>query len=115
MLALKQVHKELQCDTIVKFMFKKIKIDRKKIANSDEIVRKRVKGQSRAVTAMLDLATSAVFIGAPLFALLNHLVVTGPTMPEEARPSRAIRALNIVAIIVMTSLAVAYFALTSVA
>lgn len=63
-------------------------------------------------TAMLDLATSAVFLGAPVVATLNHLAVTGPTMPEEARPGRKMRALNIVAIIVMTSLAVAYFALT---
>ncbi len=63
-------------------------------------------------TAMLDLATSAVFIGAPLVAVLNHLVVTRSTMPEHARPSQAIRALNILAIFVMTSLALAYFALT---
>lgn len=63
-------------------------------------------------TAMLDLATSAVFLGAPVVAILNHLAVTGPTMPAEARPDRAMRALNIVAIIVMTSLAVAYFALS---
>lgn len=62
-------------------------------------------------TAMLDLATSAVFLGAPVVAGLNHLVVTRGTMPEEARPSAAIRALNLAAIAVMTSLAAVYFAL----
>ena len=63
-------------------------------------------------TAMLDLATSTVFIGAPVVAIFNHLVVTRCSMPEDARPNRAIRVLNIVAITVMASLAVAYFALT---
>ena len=62
-------------------------------------------------TAMLDLATSAVFIGAPLFALLNHLVMTRGDVPDEARPGRAMRALSLIAIAVMTSLALAYFAL----
>lgn len=62
-------------------------------------------------TAMLDLATSAVFLGAPVVATFNHLVVTRGTMPDEARPSPAIRALSLFAIVVMTSLAVAYFAL----
>ena len=62
-------------------------------------------------TAMLDLATSAVFIGAPLFALLNHLVMVRGDVPDEARPGRAMRALSLIAIAVMTSLALAYFAL----
>lgn len=62
-------------------------------------------------TALLDLATSAAFVAAPVIAVLNHLVVTRCAMPEESRPSRAMRALNIAAIVVMTSLAVAYFLL----
>jgi Mn2+/Fe2+ NRAMP family transporter len=62
-------------------------------------------------TAMLDLATSAVFLGAPVVAALNHCVVTRGTMPDEARPSRAIRSLSLFAIAVMSSLALAYFAL----
>ncbi|AWW73607.1 hypothetical protein CD351_04090 [Erythrobacter sp. KY5] len=62
-------------------------------------------------TAMLDLATSAAFVGAPVIASLNHLVVTRCSMPEEARPSNAFRALNLFAIAVMTSLAIAYFVL----
>jgi Mn2+/Fe2+ NRAMP family transporter len=62
-------------------------------------------------TAMLDLATSAAFVGAPIIALLNHLVVTRCAMPEEERPSRVIKSLNIVAIAIMTALAIAYFVL----
>lgn len=62
-------------------------------------------------TAMLDLATSAVFLGAPVVAGINHAVVTRTAMPDEARPSRAMRTLNLAAIFVMTALAAAYFAL----
>lgn len=62
-------------------------------------------------TDLLDLATSAAFVIAPVIALLNHLVVTRCTMPDDARPSGAIRALNIAAIVIMTSLAAAYFML----
>lgn len=62
-------------------------------------------------TAMLDLATSLAFISAPIVATLNHLVVTRGAMPDEARPGGAMRALNLVAITLMASLAAAYFAL----
>ncbi|MEP5937450.1 MAG: hypothetical protein ABJ239_03905 [Erythrobacter sp.] len=62
-------------------------------------------------TDLLDLATSAAFVIAPVIALLNHLVVTRCTMPDEDRPSVAIKALNIAAIVIMTSLAAAYFML----
>ena len=62
-------------------------------------------------TAMLDLATSAAFVGAPAIAAINHLVVTRRSMPEEARPGTAIRLLNLVAIAVMAALAIAYFVL----
>ncbi len=66
---------------------------------------------TQSFTAMLDLATSAAFVGAPIVATLNHLVVTRCTMAEEARPGFAIRALNIAGIAIMTSLAAAYFLL----
>ncbi|MDC8754797.1 hypothetical protein OIK40_09105 [Erythrobacter sp. sf7] len=62
-------------------------------------------------TALLDLATSAAFVAAPVIAALNHLVVTRCAMPDDSRPSPAMRALSIAAIIVMTTLAVAYFLL----
>ena len=60
-------------------------------------------------TELLDLATSAAFVIAPVIALLNHLVVTRCTMPDDARPKAWIKLLNIAAIVIMTSLAVAYF------
>jgi Mn2+/Fe2+ NRAMP family transporter len=66
---------------------------------------------TQSFTAMLDLATSAAFVGAPIVATLNHLVVTRCTMAEEARPGFAIRALNIAGIAIMTSLAATYFLL----
>lgn len=65
----------------------------------------------QSFTAMLDLATSAAFIGAPIIATLNHLVVTRCTMAEEARPQIGIRVLNIAGIAIMMSLAAAYFML----
>lgn len=62
-------------------------------------------------TAMLDLATSFALIAAPIIALLNHLVVTRCQMPQDCRPSRAIRILNLTAISVMALLAIAFFIL----
>lgn len=62
-------------------------------------------------TAMLDLATSAVFLGAPIVATLNHLVMTRGDVPEEARPSPAMKGLSLLAIAAMLSLAATYFAL----
>nr|WP_298929261.1 divalent metal cation transporter [uncultured Erythrobacter sp.] len=62
-------------------------------------------------TVMLDLAISVSFVGAPIIATLNHLVVTRCEMDDNARPSPAVRALNIFAIAVMTGLAAAFFIL----
>jgi Mn2+/Fe2+ NRAMP family transporter len=65
----------------------------------------------RDLTTILDLATSAAFISAPAIATVNHLVVTRCAMAEDARPGVAVQTLNIVGVIIMTSLAVAYFVL----
>lgn len=62
-------------------------------------------------TSMLDLATSLAFIVTPMIAFLNHMVVTRCQMPEESRPSHALRTLNIVAIITMAGLAGLFFVL----
>ena len=62
-------------------------------------------------TVMLDLAISASFVGAPIIATLNHLVVTRCEMDEEARPNGSVRALNVAAIGIMTALAIAFFLL----
>ena len=62
-------------------------------------------------TVMLDLATSAAFLAAPVIAILNHLVVTRCDMPDEARPNRATRILNLAGIAIMIALAAAFFLL----
>jgi len=66
---------------------------------------------SGSFTALLDLATSLSLVIAPMIAALNHRVVTRGDMPDEARPSPAMRALNLTAIAVMACLAGLYFAL----
>ena len=65
----------------------------------------------REFTTFLDFVTSATFIVAPLLALLNYLVVTRCEMPEDARPSAAMKALSLTGVVVMGALAVMYFAL----
>jgi len=65
----------------------------------------------RAFTTFLDFVTSATFVVAPLLALLNYLVVTRCEMPEDARPSAAIKALSLTGVVVMGALAVMYFVL----
>jgi Mn2+/Fe2+ NRAMP family transporter len=65
----------------------------------------------REFTTFLDFVTSATFIVAPLLALLNYLVVTRCEMPEDARPSAAMKALSLTGVVVMGALAVIYFAL----
>lgn len=62
-------------------------------------------------TTLMDLATSLAFVAAPVIAILNHLSVSGKTMPEHARPSAAISALNIVAVVTMSGLSIAFFTL----
>jgi Mn2+/Fe2+ NRAMP family transporter len=62
-------------------------------------------------TTMLDFAISASFIGAPIIATLNHLVVTRCSMPEAARPTQIIRMLNLIGIAIMAALAAAFFLL----
>lgn len=63
------------------------------------------------LTGFLDFVTSASFLIAPGVAVLNHMVVTRCDMPEEARPSRVARVHNLVAIAVMSLLAIMYFIL----
>lgn len=65
----------------------------------------------REFTTFLDFVTSATFVVAPLLALLNYLVVTRCEMPDEARPSAAMKALSLTGVAVMGALAVMYFVL----
>nr|WP_137677784.1 divalent metal cation transporter [Parerythrobacter lutipelagi] len=61
--------------------------------------------------AFIDLATSIAFLSAPVIAALNHLVMIRCDLPDEARPSRRIRLLSLVAIATMSALALSYFLL----
>lgn len=46
------------------------------------------------LTPMVDIATTLSFLTAPLLGFLNYRVVTGPWMPEEARPRPWLRTLS---------------------
>jgi Mn2+/Fe2+ NRAMP family transporter len=62
------------------------------------------------MTLFLDIATTLSFLTAPILASLNHLAVTGRTMPEEAKPSRALRLYSLTSIAIMTLFALIYLA-----
>lgn len=59
----------------------------------------------------IDLVTSIYFVVGPVLATLNHMVVTRCDMPDEARPSPAIRALSLAGIVIMSGMAVTFFVL----
>jgi Mn2+/Fe2+ NRAMP family transporter len=62
------------------------------------------------MTLFLDIATTLSFLTAPVLALLNHLVVTGRTMPEDAKPSAFLRAYSLASIVVMSLFALVWLA-----
>lgn len=57
---------------------------------------------------VIDIASTILFLFAPIVALLNHLSMTSSQIPDAARPGRGLRALSIVGIIWMTLFS-AYF------
>ncbi len=63
---------------------------------------------AHTLTGLIDLAATLSFLAAPVFALLNHLVVTGRHMPEEARPKPWLRVLSIFGIIYLAVFAAGY-------
>lgn len=65
----------------------------------------------QSFSAFIDLVTSIYFIVAPAIALMNHLVVTRCEMPEGTRPSRALRVLSLSGVVIMSAMAVMFFAL----
>lgn len=62
-------------------------------------------------TTFIDLATSIFFLATPTTALVNYLVVTRCEMPDEYRPGTTMRLLSLTGIVIMTGLAVLFFAL----
>jgi Mn2+/Fe2+ NRAMP family transporter len=63
------------------------------------------------LTTFLDFVTSVSFVIAPVIALLNYLVITRCDVPEQARPTTAIKAWTWLGIAVMAGLAAMYFVL----
>ncbi len=40
----------------------------------------------KSMTALVDLVTTISFVLAPLFAIMNYMVIMGHNVPKEARP-----------------------------
>lgn len=68
----------------------------------------------RSFTAFIDLVTSISFIAGAALALMNHLVMTRCDMPEDARPTRAMKALSLTGIVIMTAMALMFFVLKAI-
>ena len=56
----------------------------------------------------IDFATIISFLGAPIYALLNHRAITGPDVPEAARPCTAMRVWSICGMLTMAAFALVY-------
>lgn len=57
------------------------------------------------MTMLVDLATTLAFLTAPILAYINYRTVTGPWMPEEARPGSKLLLLNWVSMIFLAGFA----------
>ncbi len=62
----------------------------------------------KSFKAFIDLATSAVFISAPLIAWLNHRAMQAPEVPIEQRPGKVLRIWSILGIVLLAVFALAY-------
>lgn len=63
---------------------------------------------SGSLTGMLDFATTASFITAPVLGFLNLRAVLGPEVPAYARPSRPMVALAVTGLVLLGATAVVY-------
>lgn len=63
---------------------------------------------SQSMKFSVDLATTISFVTAPVFALLNHRVVTHQHMPEAARPGKLMRIYSIIGIVFLTLFSLFY-------
>ncbi|MEP3466121.1 MAG: hypothetical protein ABJN65_08875 [Parasphingorhabdus sp.] len=68
-------------------------------------------GAMRSFSAFIDLVASISFIAGAALALMNHLVMTRCDMPEDARPTRGMRALSLTGIVIMSTMALMFFVL----
>jgi len=64
--------------------------------------------------ALIDFAATIAFIGAPIFAVLNHRAILGAEVPAEARPALWLRIWSIAGIASLGGFALAYVYLFSI-
>ena len=53
---------------------------------------------TNSFSLLVDIATTVSFITAPIFAILNHQAMFGPTVPESSRPSAAMHRWSLIGI-----------------
>lgn len=71
-------------------------------------------GLMQSFSAFIDLVASISFTVGAILALMNHLVMTRCDMPEDARPTRGVRALSMAGIVIMSAMAVMFFVLKAI-
>jgi len=67
------------------------------------------------LSQLVDIAATISFIGAPIFAYLNHRSIMGPEVPEEARPSAKMQLWSICGITALVAFALLYLCLVFIA
>ena len=61
---------------------------------------------TNSFSLLIDIATTVSFVTAPIFAILNHQAMFGPSVPESSRPSHAMRIwslLGIASLVIFTA------------
>jgi Mn2+/Fe2+ NRAMP family transporter len=64
-----------------------------------------------SLQTIVDLASTIVFLFAPVVAWLNHRVMTDQTIPDAAKPGRGLRLLSVIGIAWLTAFSVYYLLL----
>lgn len=63
---------------------------------------------------MIDFATAIAFLTSPIIAILNYLVITGKSMPEDKKPSSLLKILSVLGILFFIGFSVYYLFITFV-
>lgn len=62
---------------------------------------------------LIDFAATISFLGAPVYAFLNHRAILGPEVPIESRPNLALKTWSLISIAALSGFALLYIYLTS--
>ncbi|PIR33638.1 MAG: hypothetical protein COV36_02390 [Alphaproteobacteria bacterium CG11_big_fil_rev_8_21_14_0_20_44_7] len=62
--------------------------------------------------AMIDVATAIAFLTSPIIAILNYLVITGKTMPEDKKPPLFLKILSGLGILFFLGFSIYYLYIT---